>query len=63
MTKFDGTMSRENSDLPMKSLKTELGFPGMAWPDMNGQSTAQGSALGGEDYGSSSRMGRFRRLA
>jgi beta-glucosidase len=54
MTKVNGTMSCENADLLMKNLKTELGFPGMVWPDMNGQSTAQGSALGGEDYGSSS---------
>ncbi|KAL2858778.1 glycoside hydrolase family 3 C-terminal domain-containing protein [Aspergillus pseudodeflectus] len=54
MTKVNRTMSWENSDLLMKSLKTELGFPGMVWPEMNGQSTAQGSALGGEDYGSSS---------
>ncbi|KAL4881825.1 glycosyl hydrolase family 3 N terminal domain-containing protein [Aspergillus karnatakaensis] len=54
MTKVNGTMSCENHDLLMKMLKTELGFPGMVWPDMNGQSTAQGSALGGEDYGSSS---------
>ncbi|KAL3494529.1 glycosyl hydrolase family 3 N terminal domain-containing protein [Aspergillus germanicus] len=54
MTKVNGTMSCENANLLMKNLKTELGFPGMVWPDMNGQSTAQGSALGGEDYGSSS---------
>ncbi|KAL4866514.1 hypothetical protein BDV12DRAFT_210438 [Aspergillus spectabilis] len=54
MTKVNGTLSCENSDLLMKMLKTELGFPGMVWPDMNGQSTAEGSALGGEDYGSSS---------
>ncbi|CEN61705.1 hypothetical protein ASPCAL08355 [Aspergillus calidoustus] len=32
----------------------KLGFQGMVWLDVNGQSTAQGSALGGEDYGSSS---------
>ncbi|KAI9374618.1 putative beta-glucosidase D [Aspergillus egyptiacus] len=54
MTKVNGSMSCENSDLLMKMLKTELGFPGMVWPDMNGQSTAAGSAIGGEDYGSSS---------
>ncbi|KAL3465418.1 glycoside hydrolase family 3 protein [Aspergillus heterothallicus] len=54
MTKVNGSMSCESSALLMKNLKTELGFPGMVWPDMNGQSTAQGSALGGDDYGSSS---------
>lgn len=54
MTKVNGTMACENSDLLMKMLKTELGFPGMVWPDMNGQNSAKGSALGGEDYGSSS---------
>ncbi|PYH83901.1 putative beta-glucosidase D [Aspergillus uvarum CBS 121591] len=54
MTKVNGTYSCENSDLLMKTLKTELGFPGLVWPDMNGQNSAEGSALGGEDYGSSS---------
>ncbi|KAE8135126.1 putative beta-glucosidase D [Aspergillus pseudotamarii] len=54
MTKVNGTLACENSDLLMKTLKTELGFPGMVWPDMNGQKSAKESALGGEDYGSSS---------
>lgn len=54
MTKVNGTLSCQNSDLLMKHLKTELGFPGLVWPDTNGQSSALESALGGEDYGSSS---------
>ncbi|KAL3481326.1 glycoside hydrolase superfamily [Aspergillus californicus] len=54
MTKVNGTLACENSDLLMSKLKTQLGFPGMVWPDTNGQNSAEGSALGGEDYGSSS---------
>ncbi|PYI04230.1 putative beta-glucosidase D [Aspergillus sclerotiicarbonarius CBS 121057] len=54
MTKVNGTLSCHNSDLLMKHLKTELGFPGLVWPDMNGQSSALESAVNGEDYGSSS---------
>ncbi|RAL11409.1 glycoside hydrolase [Aspergillus homomorphus CBS 101889] len=54
MTKVNGTYSCENSDLLMKTLKTELGFLGLVWPDINGQNSAEGPALGGEDYGSSS---------
>ncbi|KAL3257688.1 hypothetical protein ABHI18_006659 [Aspergillus niger] len=54
MTKVNGTMSCENSDLLMKHLKTELGFPGLVWPDMFAQNSALESAVGGEDYGSSS---------
>lgn len=54
MTKVNETLSCENEDLLQKFLKTELGFPGMVFPDVNGQSTAFGSANGGLDYGSSS---------
>jgi beta-glucosidase len=54
MTKVNGTLSCENSDLLNTLLKTELGFPGLVFPDVNGQSTAFGSADGGLDYGSSS---------
>ncbi|GJP92096.1 beta-d-glucoside glucohydrolase D [Aspergillus niger] len=54
MTKVNGTLSCQNSDLLMKHLKTELGFPGLVWPDTNGQSSALESAVNGEDYGSSS---------
>jgi beta-glucosidase len=53
MTKVNGTLSCENSQLLNTILKTELGFPGMVWPDQNGQSSAFGSADGGLDYGSS----------
>ncbi|KAL3263347.1 hypothetical protein ABHI18_001884 [Aspergillus niger] len=53
MNKVNGTLACENSDLLMKTLKTELGFPGLVWPDFNAQSSASASALGGEDYGSS----------
>ncbi|KAM3072261.1 hypothetical protein ACMFMG_009077, partial [Clarireedia jacksonii] len=53
MTKVNGTLSCENSRLLNDILKTELGFPGMVWPDVNGQSSSFGSAEGGLDYGSS----------
>jgi beta-glucosidase len=54
MNKVNGTLSCENSAILQKLLKTELAFPGMVYPDVNGQSTAFGSANGGLDYGSSS---------
>ncbi|KAI9644916.1 hypothetical protein NHQ30_006950 [Ciborinia camelliae] len=54
MTEVNGTLSCENSDLLMHLLKTELGFPGLVWPDVNGQSGAINSANAGLDYGSSS---------
>lgn len=54
MTKVNGTLSCENESLIQKLLKTELGFPGLVYPDVNGQATAIGSANGGLDYGSSS---------
>lgn len=54
MTKVNGTLSCENEDLLQGLLKTELGFPGLVFPDVSGQSTAFGSANGGLDFGSSS---------
>ena len=54
MTKVNGTLSCENEDLLQNLLKTELGFPGLVFADVNGQSTAFGSADGGLDFGSSS---------
>jgi beta-glucosidase len=54
MTKVNGTLSCENSELIQSLLKTELGFPGLVFSDVNGQSTAFGSANGGLDFGSSS---------
>ncbi|KAL4987983.1 putative beta-glucosidase D [Aspergillus falconensis] len=54
MTKVNGTLSCESSSLLMDILKTELGFPGMVWPDTNGQQDALASAANGLDYGSSS---------
>ncbi|RDW77928.1 beta-glucosidase D [Coleophoma crateriformis] len=53
MTKVNGTLSCENADLLNTLLKTELGFPGLVFPDVNGQSSAYGSADAGLDYGSS----------
>ncbi|THX57987.1 putative beta-glucosidase D [Aureobasidium pullulans] len=54
MTEVNNTAACEDSSLLMGMLKTDLGFPGMVWPDQNGQKTALGSATGGLDYGSSS---------
>jgi hypothetical protein len=54
MTKVNGTLPCENSELIQSLLKTELGFPGLVFSDVNGQSTAFGSANGGLDFGSSS---------
>ncbi|KAF2771370.1 glycoside hydrolase [Teratosphaeria nubilosa] len=53
MTRTNGTLSCENSKLLDGLLKEELGFPGMVYPDINGQSTTFGSANGGLDRGSS----------
>lgn len=53
MNRVNETASCENSDLLNKLLKTELGFPGMVYPDVGAQITAFGSANGGEDFGSS----------
>ncbi|PQE27536.1 beta-glucosidase D protein [Rutstroemia sp. NJR-2017a BBW] len=53
MTKVNGTLSCENSRLLNTLLKTELGFPGLVWPDQNGQSSSFDSADAGLDYGSS----------
>ncbi|KAL4739928.1 putative beta-glucosidase D [Aspergillus similis] len=54
MTKVNGTLSCQSSSLLLDILKTELGFPGMVWPDTNGQQDALASAANGLDYGSSS---------
>jgi beta-glucosidase len=54
MTRVNGTLSCENNDLLNTLLKEQLGFPGMVFPDVNGQSTSYGSANSGLDYGSSS---------
>ncbi|PYH89751.1 hypothetical protein BO71DRAFT_402808 [Aspergillus ellipticus CBS 707.79] len=54
MTKVNNTLSCQNSDLLLKHLKTELGFPGFVWPDTMAQNNALESAINGEDYGSSS---------
>ena len=53
MTKVNGTLSCETDQHLNGLLKEELGFPGMVYPDVNGQSTAFGSADGGLDFGSS----------
>ncbi|PBP21107.1 beta-glucosidase D [Diplocarpon rosae] len=54
MNKVNGTLSCENEELLQRLLKTELGFPGLVYADVGGQSTAFGSANGGLDLGSSS---------
>ncbi|KAL1647792.1 hypothetical protein SLS58_002593 [Diplodia intermedia] len=54
MSRVNGTLACENGDLVGGLLKSELGFPGMVFPDVNSQSTAYGSANAGLDYGSSS---------
>lgn len=54
MTKVNGTLSCESSSLLLDTLKSELGFPGLVFPDTNGQQHALASAISGLDYGSSS---------
>ena len=54
MTKVNGTLSCQNSDLLNSLLKKQLGFPGMVIPNAEAQTTSYGTANGGEDYGSSS---------
>ncbi|PWY86709.1 putative beta-glucosidase D [Aspergillus heteromorphus CBS 117.55] len=54
MIKVNNTLSCENSDLLLQQLKTELGFPGVVYPDTKAQSSsASDSATNGEDYGAS----------
>lgn len=53
MNLVNSTRACENSHLMNDILKTELGFPGMVFPDVGAQITALGSAIGGEDMGSS----------
>ncbi|KAJ5948748.1 beta-glucosidase D [Penicillium verhagenii] len=53
MTKVNGTLSCESSSILLDILKTELGFPGLVFPDTNGQEHALASAVNGLDYGSS----------
>lgn len=50
MNLVNGTRSCQNNELLSSKLKTELGFPGMIWPDAEAQDTALGSALAGLDY-------------
>ncbi|KAI0129136.1 glycoside hydrolase superfamily [Xylariales sp. AK1849] len=54
MNKVNGTIACENDDLLNNYLKTELGFPGLVYPDVNAQTTSYGSANYGLDKGSSS---------
>lgn len=54
MNKVNNTLSCESESLLMDILKTELGFPGFVFPDVNGQQHALLSANNGLDYGSSS---------
>ncbi len=52
--RINDTLSCENSAAVAGLLKTELGFPGMVFPDVNSQATSYGSANAGLDYGSQS---------
>ncbi|PYH91132.1 putative beta-glucosidase D [Aspergillus ellipticus CBS 707.79] len=53
MIKVNNTLSCQNSDLILQQLKTELGFPGMVYPDTKAQSSsASDTSANGEDYGS-----------
>ncbi|KAH8658253.1 glycoside hydrolase superfamily [Xylariales sp. PMI_506] len=52
MNAVNGSYSCENEPLIMGLLKTELGYPGMVVPDINGQKTLAGSANGGLDWAS-----------
>lgn len=52
MNLVNGSYSCENEELLMGLLKTELGFPGIVIPDINGQKTVDGSANGGLDWAS-----------
>ena len=54
MTKVNSTLSCENSHILRTLLKTELGFPGMVFPDTMAQRHALASAINGLDHGSSS---------
>ncbi|KAI9146985.1 putative beta-glucosidase D [Paramyrothecium foliicola] len=54
MNRVNGTLSCENDKLLSGYLKTDLGFSGMVFPDVQSQSTSYGSANAGLDYGSSS---------
>jgi beta-glucosidase len=54
MNRVNGTLACENNSLLSGYLKSDLGFPGMVFPDVGSQSTAYGSANAGLDYGSSS---------
>lgn len=53
MNRVNGTLSCENSPLLNDLLKTEMGFLGMVFPDVQSQQTAFGSANGGLDYATS----------
>lgn len=53
MPMVNGTYSCENQDLVAGYLKSELGFPGLVYPDVSGQKTGINSANAGLDYGSS----------
>ncbi|PWY90407.1 putative beta-glucosidase D [Aspergillus sclerotioniger CBS 115572] len=54
MTKVNNTLACQNSDLLLKHLKTELGFPGLVYPDTKAQSTETAETVNnGEDYGDS----------
>jgi len=53
MTQVNGTLACETDQLLNGILKEELGFPGLVYPDVNGQSTGIGSANAGLDFGAS----------
>lgn len=54
MTKVNNSLACESSAVLLDILKEELGYPGLVFPDQNGQQNALASAISGLDYGSSS---------
>lgn len=54
MNRVNDTLSCENENLLSNILKTEMGFPGLVFPDVSSQNTAFGSANAGLDYAASS---------
>lgn len=54
MNRVNDTLSCEDNNLLSNILKTEMGFPGLVFPDVSSQSTAFGSANAGMDYATGS---------
>lgn len=52
MNRVNDTLSCENNNLLSNVLKTEIGFPGLVFPDVSSQETSYGSANAGLDMSS-----------